>query len=216
MSKRLTRNLNDKMIAGVAAGLAQYFQLEVTWVRIAFVLAAFFGGGGLWIYLILWIAVPENNNGFIYDDKPPVAKDFVYNDYKKTKNKKEKINGSLIGGLIMIALGSYFLLNEFNIIPDWFNFSKLWPLIFVFIGLTILFKGAKAEATVNEFDTKDFKKEADFTTNEAPAIDVVEAEVVPTNVVPIANAPMDVAPTQDTRNEVKPTIQDGNTNNSTI
>jgi phage shock protein PspC (stress-responsive transcriptional regulator) len=46
MSKKLTRNLNDKMVAGVAAGLADYFQLEVTWVRIAFVLATFFGGGG--------------------------------------------------------------------------------------------------------------------------------------------------------------------------
>lgn len=159
MSKKLTRNLNDKMIAGVAAGLAQYFQLEVTWVRIAFVLATFFGGGGLWIYLILWIAVPENINGYTFDTQPPIVEDFVYNDLKKSKRKKEKINGSLIGGLIMIALGSYFLLDEFNIIPDWFNIGKLWPLIFVFIGLSILVKGAKREAAEKQFDTSEFKKE---------------------------------------------------------
>ncbi|TAH03534.1 MAG: PspC domain-containing protein [Sphingobacteriales bacterium] len=167
MSKKLTRNLNDKMIAGVAAGLAQYFQLEVTWVRIAFVLATFFGGGGLWIYLILWIAVPENSNSFSFDTQPPIVEDFVYNDLKKTKRKKEKINGSLIGGLIMIALGSYFLLDEFNIIPDWFNISKLWPLIFVFIGLSILVKGAKKEAAEKQFDTTDFKK----TTEPEPMIE---------------------------------------------
>lgn len=158
MSKKLTRDLNDKMIAGVAAGLAQYFQLEVTWVRIAFVLATFFGGGGLWIYLILWIAVPENNHSFNFDAQAPIVEDFVVNDPRKTQHKKEKINGSLIGGLIMIALGSYFLLDEFDIVPDWFNISKLWPLIFVFIGLSILVKGAKREVVANKFDTSEFKK----------------------------------------------------------
>lgn len=158
MSKKLTRNLNDKMIAGVAAGLAQYFQLEVTWVRIAFVLATFFGGGGLWIYLILWIAVPENNTVFSFDTQSTIDEDFVYNDSRKTQHKKEKINGSLIGGLIMIALGSYFLLDEFDIVPDWFNISKLWPLIFVFIGLSILVKGAKQENAAKQFDTSDYKK----------------------------------------------------------
>jgi phage shock protein C len=159
MSKKLTRNLNDKMVAGVAAGLADYFQLEVTWVRIAFVLATFFGGGGLWIYIILWIAVPENSFSGIYE--PPVNNDSVFSNLNKRKRSKEKINGSLIGGLIMIALGSYFLLDEFNIIPDWFNVGKLWPLIFVFIGLSILFKGAKQEAAAKEFDTSDFKKYTD-------------------------------------------------------
>lgn len=158
MSKKLTRNLNDKMIAGVAAGLAQYFQLEVTWVRIAFVLATFFGGGGLWIYLVIWIAVPENNNVYSFDTQPPIVEDYVFKDTKKTQSKKEKINGSLIGGLIMIALGSYFLLDEFDIVPDWFNISKLWPLIFVFIGLSILVKGAKQETVAKQFDTTDFKK----------------------------------------------------------
>ncbi len=69
MEKKLTRDTQDKMVAGVATGLAKYFQLDVTWVRIAFVLAAFFGGGGLWIYIILWIAVPENKqNSFTYTD----------------------------------------------------------------------------------------------------------------------------------------------------
>lgn len=157
MSKKLTRNMSDKMIAGVASGLADYFQLDVTWVRIAFVLAAFFGGGGIWIYIILWIAVPENANSL-----------FNYNtDYKvytedinqKTKLKtNSNINGNLIGGLVLIALGSYFLLDEFDIIPEWFRVGKLWPLIFVIIGLSILFKGARQESKKEDFDTSDFKK----------------------------------------------------------
>lgn len=158
MSKKLTRNLNDKMIAGVAAGLAEYFQLEVTWVRIAFVLATFFGGGGLWIYIILWIAVPENTYTSTFPNETILNDETMYNN-PQLKKSNEKINGSLIGGLVMIALGSYFLLDEFEIIPDWFNVGKLWPLIFVFIGLSILFKGAKQEAAAKKFDTADFKSE---------------------------------------------------------
>lgn len=178
MSKKLSRNLNDKMIAGVAAGLADYFQLEVTWVRIAFVLSTFFGGVGLWIYLILWIAVPEQ----IYN--PTFEKGPIYNDDAEFNNphlnkSREKINGSLIGGLVMIALGSYFLLDEFDIIPDWFNLSKLWPLIFVFIGLSILFKGAKQEAAAKKFDTADFK------TDNSDVVVKTEEEVKPVDEVRI-------------------------------
>ncbi len=168
MSKKLTRNISDKMIAGVASGLADYFQLDVTWVRIAFVLAAFFGGGGLWIYLILWIAVPENNKPpymfdtdyKVYDDANPASDMYADKGYTSTfKPEKEKINASLIGGLVLIALGSYFLLDEFDIIPDWFRIGKLWPLIFVVLGLSILFKGARQETKSKEFDTSDFKRE---------------------------------------------------------
>lgn len=152
MSKKLTRSISDKMIAGVASGLADYFQLDVTWVRIAFVLAAFFGGGGLWIYIILWIAVPKSNILFSYGAKTDM-------DFQTIKEKSSsKVNGNLIGGLALIILGSYFLLDEFDVIPEWFRIGKLWPLVFVAIGLTVLFKGAKQESEVKDFDTSEFKK----------------------------------------------------------
>jgi phage shock protein C len=184
MSKKLTRNLNDKMIAGVAAGLAEYFQLDVTWVRVAFVLAAFFGGGGLWIYIILWIAVPEQTYASVFENSSTPNNDTMFND-PILKKSKEKINGSLIGGLVMIALGSYFLLDEFDIIPDWFNVSKLWPLIFVFIGLSILFKGAKQEAAAKKFDT------SDFNTSTTDAQVKTEEEVKPQHEVKILPTPND-------------------------
>lgn len=135
------------MVAGVASGLANYFQLDVTWVRIAFTLAAFFGGSGVWIYIILWIAVPKNNVLFSYEEEAKPIKE----------KSNSSINGNLIGGLALIVLGSYFLLDEFDLIPEWFRIGKLWPLIFVIIGLSILFKGAKQEAKNKDFDTSDFK-----------------------------------------------------------
>jgi phage shock protein PspC (stress-responsive transcriptional regulator) len=58
-SKRLFRNTDSAMIAGVAAGLANYFGLDVVLIRIAFVLLTIFGGGsGILLYLVLWLVVP--------------------------------------------------------------------------------------------------------------------------------------------------------------
>jgi phage shock protein C len=58
MTKRLMRSSRDKKIAGVCAGLADYFDLDPTVVRIIWLLAIFLGGTGFLLYLILWIALP--------------------------------------------------------------------------------------------------------------------------------------------------------------
>lgn len=58
MMKRLYRNKSDVMIAGVCSGMAKYFDVDPTAIRLAFVLLLFVGFGGLWIYLVLWIIMP--------------------------------------------------------------------------------------------------------------------------------------------------------------
>ncbi len=159
MEKKLTRDTSEKVIAGVASGLANYFQLEVTWVRIAFALAAFFGGGGLWVYIILWIAVPERQKTSEFTDYKVNTEEG--NNFGSRFKPKDKLSLNLIGGLLLIGLGSYFLLDEFGIIPYWFHLGKLWPLIFVIIGLSILFKGAKQASEPKDFDTSEFKKKTE-------------------------------------------------------
>jgi phage shock protein C len=57
MAKRLTRS-KDKMIGGVCAGLANYFDMDPTIMRILFVVIAFAGGASLLAYLIMWVIVP--------------------------------------------------------------------------------------------------------------------------------------------------------------
>ena len=56
--KRLYRSKTDVMIGGVCSGIAKYFDVDPTAVRLAFVLLLLAGGGGLWIYLVLWIIMP--------------------------------------------------------------------------------------------------------------------------------------------------------------
>jgi phage shock protein C len=56
--KRLMRSSTDKKIGGVCAGLAEYFDMDPTLVRVIWLLAIFFAGTGLLIYIILWIVLP--------------------------------------------------------------------------------------------------------------------------------------------------------------
>lgn len=60
MEKRLYRSRNDRMIAGVCGGLAEYFSIDPVLVRIIAAILLLPGGfPGLLPYLILWIVVPE-------------------------------------------------------------------------------------------------------------------------------------------------------------
>ena len=59
-SKKLTRSTSDRMVAGVAGGLAAYFDIDPVLVRLAFVALALAGGPGLILYIILWILTPED------------------------------------------------------------------------------------------------------------------------------------------------------------
>ena len=57
--KRLYRNVNDKMLCGVCSGLADYFNIAPTLVRLAWVVLGFMGGG-LLAYIIASIVIPVN------------------------------------------------------------------------------------------------------------------------------------------------------------
>lgn len=57
--RRLLRRTDNRMIAGVAAGLADFLGIDPTIVRLVFVVLALLGGGGLLLYLVMWIIVPK-------------------------------------------------------------------------------------------------------------------------------------------------------------
>ncbi|MEI6276856.1 MAG: PspC domain-containing protein [Prolixibacteraceae bacterium] len=59
--KRLKRSLTDKMLAGVCGGLAKYFEIDSTIIRLIFAFAAIFAGTGVLAYLIMWIIVPKED-----------------------------------------------------------------------------------------------------------------------------------------------------------
>ncbi|HZD01674.1 MAG TPA: PspC domain-containing protein [Actinomycetes bacterium] len=58
-TRKLYRSRTDRMVAGVCGGLARYFNVDATLIRVLFVALAVFGGSGLVIYLAMWVIVPS-------------------------------------------------------------------------------------------------------------------------------------------------------------
>ena len=57
--KKLYRSRKNRWLAGICGGIAQYFELDPTIIRVLFVLLSVFAGGGILAYIILWLIIPE-------------------------------------------------------------------------------------------------------------------------------------------------------------
>lgn len=140
--KVLKRSRNNRVIAGVCAGLADYFKIDIALMRVLFVVAAMCGSFGFWMYVILWIVVPEENtlgqgsNEKSYDDTIDITPD----DKNEVPAKKKTSNGALIAGLILVFIGVIALVDNFIYIK-WI--WKLWPVILIIIGAVILINSQK-------------------------------------------------------------------------
>jgi len=71
-TKRLYRRREGRVVAGVCAGLAAYFGIDPTLVRLAFAVVTVFGGIGILVYLVAWIVIPEEGG-----DGSSIAESFV-------------------------------------------------------------------------------------------------------------------------------------------
>jgi phage shock protein C len=58
-TRKLYRSKSNRKLAGVCGGLAQYFNVDATLIRVLFVLLAVLGGSGLVLYVAMWIIVPK-------------------------------------------------------------------------------------------------------------------------------------------------------------
>ncbi len=69
--KRLYRSRDDRMIAGVCGGLGEYFSIDPTIVRLILLFLMLWGGGGVLVYILAWIVIPEQP----VSAKAPVAQE---------------------------------------------------------------------------------------------------------------------------------------------
>ena len=139
-NKRLERSRTNRVIAGVCGGLADYFKIDIALMRVLFVVATICGSFGFWMYVILWIVVPEENilgpgssNQQSYGD----TIDITPND---EKDDKKSVNGAMIASLILIFIGLVALIDNFTPIAwVW----KLWPVPLIIIGVVLLINSTK-------------------------------------------------------------------------
>jgi phage shock protein C len=59
----LRRTRDDRVIGGVCGGLGRYLGIDPVLMRIAFVILAFAGGGGILVYLVAWVLIPVERPG---------------------------------------------------------------------------------------------------------------------------------------------------------
>jgi phage shock protein C len=139
--KKLYRNEENSMIGGVCNGLADYFGLDVTLVRIIFVILLIGGGSGFLIYLVLWLITPLKGENVDY-------KKNVKNMSKKTKSMAKEIekeikltkkghSGGFLG-LVLMVFGMLFLLEK--IVPIFIHWDYIWPVALIVLGVYLVFR----------------------------------------------------------------------------
>lgn len=142
------------MIAGVCGGIAEYFDVDSTLVRLLTVLIVLLGGAGIVAYIIAWIIVPKNPeqvSDYEFDSRENFKEKFkkgAGNVIEEVKGHFESENYShvsgrnekLLGGIILIIIGLIFLLNSFF---PWIAIGNLWPIILIIIGIVIMIKALK-------------------------------------------------------------------------
>ena len=149
--KNLYRSKSDSVIAGVCGGLGEYFNTDPIIFRILFVLAILFGGGGVLVYIILWIAVPEEKSTIYNSYKTSKMEtenkknenfdnETIYNQNEKVPGTRRDGEGNIWGGLILITIGIIFLIDRF--VPN-VDFGDLWPIILIAIGAILIMKSYK-------------------------------------------------------------------------
>ena len=157
-AKRLRRSLKDSVIGGVSGGLGEYFGTDPVIFRILFVVLTFTGGGGVLIYLLMWIFIPKaevdfrgqqfNNQQNSADFEEQKETDFEEGKSKKqepvTDEEPQELdpkiierrkNGNLIGGSFLIMIGLFFLADDFF---PWLSWQYLWPAALIIAGLAII------------------------------------------------------------------------------
>jgi phage shock protein C len=180
MEKKLYRDELNKKLGGVCAGLAEYFGVDVSIIRVIFLVTLVLHGSGAVIYVILWAVLPVKHRYFTNPDAdyrvPPqepyqhtTPPNFTMPNFGSAdkpfscETPKKSTNAGVMGGAILIVLGTVFLLNNFNLLPP-VSFHILWPVILVVIGFAFIFSGAKKQP----WEKKDWHKTE--TTAEDPEV----------------------------------------------
>ena len=143
MPTKLYRSETNRVIGGVCAGLGDFFQIDSTIVRFIFIIITLFGGGGILLYLVLWLIIPSDTS------TSEITKDNIQKNAGEIKTKAQEfandmklnttgMNSRQIIGIIILVFGLMLLMGSFGIV----NFARLWKffpaIIVIIIGIAIL------------------------------------------------------------------------------
>ncbi len=125
--ERLRKSSSDRVMFGVAGGLAEHLDIDSTLVRVAFVVLGFASGIGLIAYIVLALVMPEAVKGAepAEESTPPPEAD--------TRTKR---NRNFIGGLLVVV-GVLLLLLQVEFF-SWLRWGLIWPLAIIAVGVALI------------------------------------------------------------------------------
>lgn len=170
-SKKIYRSNTDKMIGGVCGGIAEYFAIDPTIVRLLAIILIFGRGFGLLAYIIAWVIIPERSalrRRSKSEIELPVETNYDYQDdildeddlqgnYTaeeiSSANKEENNENNIFATdkddderkqrtAGFIIIAAGLLFLVNNLLPH-FHWERFWPLCIIAFGLFLLFKGVK-------------------------------------------------------------------------
>jgi phage shock protein C len=140
---------SDRIIGGVCAGLAEGFHINALWIRVAFLVLIFFQGIGLFVYIVLWLVMPERvEGGGQRSGFEAMTGDIrrVWGELQHPTGAKSPTgtstqappgifqNQSVVFGLILVVIGLALLGGNLGII----NWSVVWPAALITLGIVLL------------------------------------------------------------------------------
>lgn len=166
MNRRLYRCSHDRRLAGVASGMAHYFDLDPTLVRVLWILSFFFGGFGLLAYIILAIVVPlepesvpgagaaaggDAATGFATGVPGEAGHDHAAIDASAAAHVHTARGPGMPGlgatfvGFALILFGGLALVD--NVLPAWGDGRFLWPAFILGIGALLVVTSMRRQST---------------------------------------------------------------------
>ncbi len=134
--RRLYRS-TERVIGGVAGGLARAFGIDPVIVRLGFAVLALVQGIGLIVYLLMWLLIPSE------EQRDLTGEEVVRANVEDIKRQAQRLGAGLRGnsqvpviiGLLLVGLGALFLVREFfPSLPE----GLLWPLVLIASGVYLL------------------------------------------------------------------------------
>jgi phage shock protein C len=158
MADRLYRSRQDRMLAGVAGGLAEMWDADPALIRIVWALLVIFTGGvALLVYIVMAIVVPEADDavparpttragstdaplpaGSGWETPPPSSQEAraqARAARRAARTERGGMSGGVLLGGFLVLLGVFFLVREY--LPD-IDFNWFWPLVLVALGVVLL------------------------------------------------------------------------------
>ena len=152
MTNKLYRSQTDRMLGGVCGGLAKYLNVDLTIVRLFFVVLTLLGGFGPLIYFIMWIVVPLE--GYTYTDTHPERFDgedikeragMVRDDFISAVKQPNQNTARFIGIALVLA-GGFFLVRQLDL-PwlNWLDSGVIWASLILLAGIALLMKATRKD-----------------------------------------------------------------------